>query len=149
MRELEGAITEITGLVCTTMLGIEVEPCAPHRSKPGERAMVGCVQITGTWSGAVLVSCEPDFAVFVAKRLFKTPGEPTLDDERDAIGEISNMIAGNLKALLPAPSFLALPTVSDGTDSALEVLQSRPVDKYELLAGGHPLTVVVLAKDVS
>jgi chemotaxis protein CheX len=149
MRELEGAITEITSLVCTTMLGIEAEPCAPHQPKPGERAMVGCVQITGTWSGAVLISCEPDFAVFIAKRLFGTTGEPSLEEERDALGEVSNMIAGNLKALLPAPSFLALPTVTDGTDSAMEILGSRPIDKYEVLAGGHPLTVVVLARDVS
>jgi CheY-specific phosphatase CheX len=149
MRELEGAITEITSLVCTTMLGIEAEPCAPHQRKPGERAMVGCVQITGSWSGAVLISCEPDFAVFVAKRLFGTTGETSPEEERDALGEISNMIAGNLKALLPAPSFLALPTVSDGTDSFLEVLRSRPVDKYDLLAGGHPVTVVVVTRELS
>lgn len=146
MLELKGAITEIVSNVCLAMLGLEVEPGPTRVAVPGERAMVACVQITGGWSGAVLVSCSPGFASLAAKTIFACPGQPSLDEERDAIGELGNMIAGNLKALLPGPSFLALPTVGDGVDGILAVLGSRPVETFELLAGGHQVTVVVVER---
>jgi chemotaxis protein CheX len=147
MHELEGPVTEIVSSVCTNMLGLEVTPDVPHVQAPGERHLVGCVQITGAWSGAVLISCSPDFARLAAKIIFANPGEPSLADEHDALGEISNMIAGNLKAVLPAPSFLALPTVSDSIDGVLQVLGSRPIARFELLAAQHPLAVVLVTRD--
>lgn len=116
---------------------------------PGAHTMVGCVQITGTWCGAVLVQCSPEFAAKAARIIFASEGTGGEDDERDALGELTNMIAGNLKALLPSPSFLALPTVSEGIDHVLEVLGSRMVDKYELSVAGEQLTVVVVMRHLS
>jgi CheY-specific phosphatase CheX len=136
-------------MVCNTVLGLEVEPGAGYVREPGARTMVGCVQITGTWSGAVLVQCSPEFAAKAAKIIFSTEGIPTLEEERDALGELSNMIAGNLKALLPSPSFLALPTISDGIDNVLAVLGSRVLEKFELSVGGEPMTVIVVMRHLS
>jgi chemotaxis protein CheX len=149
VRELEGAITQIVGMVCTTMLKLDVEPRQGIVRSPGERTMVGCVQITGTWSGAVLVQCDPQFASLAAKIIFSTDGAPTQEEERDALGEIANQIAGNLKALLPSPSFLALPTISDGVDNVLEVLGSRVIEKFELQVAEHELTVVLVMRSIS
>jgi chemotaxis protein CheX len=147
VRDLEETIVEIVTGVCTTMLGMDVQHGAPRVPTPGERTMVGCVQITGSWSGAVLVSCSPEFTRQVTKILFDNPEEPSLEDERDALGEFTNMIAGNLKAILAAPSYLGLPTVSDGVDNILSVLKSRLIEKFELLAGGHPVTVGLVIRD--
>ena len=63
--------------------------------------------------------------------------------------EIANQIAGNLKALLPSPSFLALPTISDGVDNVLEVLGSRVIEKFELQVAEHELTVVLVMRSIS
>ena len=144
MRELEGAITEIVSMVCSTTLGLDVAPGGDYTPAPGERVMVGCVQITGAWSGAVLVSCRAEFARLAAKLIFGS--NETLEEERDALGELSNMIAGNIKALLPGPSFLSLPTLSDGVDGVLQVLGSRLLEKFELSVAGEPLTVVVVKR---
>lgn len=144
MRELEGAITEIVSMVCSTTLGLEVSPGEEYNPAPGERIMVGCVQITGTWSGAVLVSCRAEFAQLAAMTIFGS--NETHEEERDALGELTNMIAGNIKALLPAPSYLSLPTISDGVDGVLSVLGSRVLERFELRVADQPLTVVVVKR---
>lgn len=144
MRELEGAITEIVSMVCSTTLGLEVYPGDDYTPPPGERVMVGCVQITGAWSGAVLVSCRAEFARLAAMLIFGS--NEGADEERDALGELSNMIAGNIKALLPSPSFLSLPTISDGVEGVLKVLGSRVLEKFELRVADEPVTVVVVKR---
>ena len=128
------------------MLGLEAEPREGLAREPGAHTMVGCVQITGTWSGAVLVQCSPEFAAKAAQIIFASEGTPSDEDERDALGELSNMIAGNIKALLPGPSFLSLPTLSDGVDGVLQVLGSRLLEKFKLSVAGEPLTVVVVKR---
>jgi chemotaxis protein CheX len=149
VHELQGAVNEIVGMVCSTVLGLEAEPGDGLVREPGERTMVGCVQITGTWSGAVLVQCTRAFASKAAQIIFTTEQSPSVEDARDALGELSNMIAGNLKALLPSPSFLALPTISDGIDNVLDVLGSRVVDKFDLSVAGEQITVVVVMRHLS
>jgi CheY-specific phosphatase CheX len=111
--------------------------------------MVGCVQITGSWSGAVLVSCSPEFTHLVAKILFNNAAEASSEDERDALGELTNMIAGNLKAILAAPSYLGLPTVSDGIDGVLALPKSCQIENFELLADGHRVTVGLFVSDTA
>lgn len=145
MQELASAVAEIVEMVCTSMLGLEVLPGEARSACPGERALVGCVQLTGSWSGAVLVSCTGDFAQLVAQLIFGATTASS-DEERDALGEITNMIAGNLKTLLPSPSFLGLPTVSDSVDGVLEVMRSHVVEKFDLRAAGHPVSVVLITR---
>jgi chemotaxis protein CheX len=144
---LEASIVQVVESVCSTMLELEVVPGTTRVPTPGARTLVGCVQIAGAWSGAVLVSCDPGFARLAARIIFEMAGEPSAEEERDALGELSNVIAGNLKTLLPAPSHLALPTVADGIDGVLDVLGSRRVENVELLAGGHRVTVTMVVRN--
>jgi chemotaxis protein CheX len=95
----------------------------------------------------VLVSCDPGFASLAARIIFEVAGEPSLEEEREALAELTNMIAGNLKTLLPSPSRLALPTVADGNDDVLAVPGSRRIENVELCAAGHPITVRVVTPD--
>jgi len=39
--------------------------------------------------------------------------EVTSDEIGDALGELANVLGGNVKAMLPAPSTMSLPTVSE------------------------------------
>jgi hypothetical protein len=43
------------------------------------------------------------------------------DDVRDSVGEIINMIGGNLKSVLPAGVGLSMPSVVEGADSAYRI----------------------------
>ena len=73
--------------------------------------------------------------------------EVSLDDVRDALGEITNMIGGNVKALLPTPSRLSLPTVVEGADYAVTVPRTKPAGVVSFRTGTEMLVIRILAAE--
>jgi len=97
------------------MLQMELEPVAEYFTT--HDGIGACVQITGAWEGAVRVDCSKALAQIATSRfLAVTPEEVSIDQIRDAMGELANMSAGSVKPLLPPPCQLSLPTVADGSD---------------------------------
>lgn len=77
-----------------------------------------CVQITGTWMGLVTINCPEPLAHKIAEIMFQmAPGTAGQEELQDALGEITNMIGGNIKALMPPPCNLSLPIVAVGGHS--------------------------------
>ena len=74
------------------------------------------------------------------------PAAAGLEEVRDALGELTNMLGGNLKALLPGPCFLGLPTVVSGHDYAVRVLESRLLLQVGFFSRGLPFLVRVLQR---
>lgn len=109
---LESEITQVTTLVWESVLGIVLAP--RERVSAVARPVVGCVRVTGAWNGAVTIECGESIARGAAATMFgvapRLAGAPEI---RDAIGELVNMTGGNVKALLPAVSALALPTIEE------------------------------------
>ena len=69
------------------------------------------VQITGPWCGAVVVTCDQATAVGLTECLLRArpPAVIETEDVEDALGELANVLGGNVKAALPGPSTLGLP----------------------------------------
>ena len=87
----------------------------------GRPRLVGRVEITGQWEGAVTIDCDAELAARIAAVMFgMEDGGAEPDEIRDALGELANMAGGNIKSLLPAPSQLSLPTVSDPSEEAAD-----------------------------
>jgi chemotaxis protein CheX len=61
----------------------------------------------------------------------------------DALGELTNMIAGNFKSLLPQPCDLSLPVVTQGTDYAFRVLDSEVVNRLDFECEDSPFVVTI------
>ena len=79
-------------------------------------SITSCVHISGTWDGAVAISCSDRLARSVTESMFgMTDGEAGPADIEDAVGELVNIVGGGLKSLLPGPSVLSLPTVTGGS----------------------------------
>jgi chemotaxis protein CheX len=103
---------------------------------------VGRVAVTGRWQGWVLLACPTRLARAAAAAMFDLPAEKLTDDEvADAVGELTNMIGGNIKGLLPGPSHLSMPAVTVGTTSSVPVPHAVLVSTVSLLCEGLPLTV--------
>jgi len=83
---------------------------------PVETVWSAGVSISGTWQGNVTVELGTTAAVALTARMLALgPGEAVADaDLADAIGELVNMIGGNVKSLMPGPSMLSLPMVAAG-----------------------------------
>lgn len=72
-----------------------------------------CIQMSGAWTGEVICNASDDLIQKVASTMFQVSEELTTSEQRsDAMGELVNMIGGNLKALLPSPSYLSLPVLN-------------------------------------
>jgi chemotaxis protein CheX len=105
---------------------------------------VGRVALTGDWQGCVLLRCPTRLARTAASAMFDLPAERLTDDEvADALGELTNMIGGNLKSLLPGSSHLSMPAVTVGASSAVRMPRAVLVNRVSLACEGLPLTVSV------
>ncbi|QOV88115.1 chemotaxis protein CheX [Humisphaera borealis] len=115
-----------------------------------ERQMAAYVQISGAWDGTVALHCTHDLAAAAAASMFNVPlASVTSRDELDALGELANMIGGNLKPLFPGPSHLSLPTVIGGVSYAARVPGSRVIGRHHFESGGHPFSVAVMEREKS
>ncbi len=78
-----------------------------------ETAVLAFIEITGNWHGSVRISCSVQAAKHIAAGMFGKSEIDVEDDElSDAVGEFTNIIGGNIKALFPSPCNLSLPGVA-------------------------------------
>jgi chemotaxis protein CheX len=118
---------------------------ADGQARPGGGDLtVGCVTVTGAWQGRVLLACPAQLARMAAAAMFDLPAEQ-LDDREvaDALGELTNMVGGNIKSLIPGPSRLSMPAVTVGAAPTVKPPRAALVATVSLACEGLPLTVSV------
>jgi CheY-specific phosphatase CheX len=107
--------------------------------------MIACVSITGASNATLRIACPAGAANRIAQTMFLLPEEEIGEGEaRDALGEIANMTAGNIKALLDGPSQLGLPVVSTGRDLVTLVPGTRPALEVSFRWDDDPVVVTLL-----
>jgi chemotaxis protein CheX len=100
--------------VWASFLAVHIIQIPIDQTLAGRPSMVGAVRVTDAWFGAVVLEMTPGLSRQVAATMFgSTPDVITDAEVVDALGELTNMIGGNIKSLLPAPSQLSLPMVSE------------------------------------
>ncbi len=106
-------LVEVTHGVIFPLLG-QVDDLA-DRDSIGSDLLRGSVSIQGKSRAIVTVDCSDTLARRLSAAMFDTT-ENALSDEdvEDALGEIANIIGGNIKALLPGPCVLGLPKIEHG-----------------------------------
>jgi CheY-specific phosphatase CheX len=82
----------------------------------------------------------------LADQMFQTNEPLTLDEVRDALGEFTNMIAGNVKALFPGPSRISLPAVAAGSDYRFDVVDGSALTTVSFSSDGQPLRVTLFQR---
>jgi len=141
-------IRAVTENVFASLTEFTVVPVAVETiDRAGKRYVTAAVHITGEWEGTVAVACDDDLAREITGVFFGV--EPTEADDgeiNDAIGEVANMIGGNVKALMPAPSQLSLPTVTTGVDYMVTFPGTTEAAREGFKVEGRDLVVTVLRK---
>lgn len=141
-------LAEVVESVWTSMLGFEVVPSdEPYAYGDGSLHMSGTVQITGCWDGAVMVEVTETLARHLAATMFGLEDAELGDEEvRDALGEMANMIGGNVKGMLVGDARLSLPTVAEGRDFRVSVPGSGVVRELTYRCEGFPMRVQLLTR---
>ncbi|MSV30330.1 MAG: chemotaxis protein CheX [Bryobacterales bacterium] len=110
-----GELAQIVESVFAARLNLEV---AETRTPwfPAECRLTAAVHLAGDWNGAVLLECDRSQACQFAGRFLSLDPPGTVDDVvRDMLGELANMIGGNLKSVLSRGIHLSRPLVVDGS----------------------------------
>lgn len=112
--------------------------------------MTSCVQITGEWEGAIVLYCSSNFAKRAAAIAFgMEEPEVQFEEMQDILGELANIIGGNIKSLVPGSCQLSLPSVIEGRDYRFGVIGGQITFQYRLTCLGEPIHCAVFQKDPS
>lgn len=139
-------IEEIAGSVFATMLNLELSRI-DVATPPDHDMLLATVHIAGEWTGSVVLALSPEMARVSAGAMLMIPeSDVTSADEQEVASEIANMIGGNLKSLLPGPSFLSLPTIVSGREFGQQVHDAELLDDIQLANYAGLLRVRLYAK---
>lgn len=129
--------------IWASFLDLPLEPVPADTVDVSAKSMVGgVVHVQDAWVGAVQLECSADFAAMAAARMFAADGSVTQPDLDDALGELTNMIGGNIKSLLPAPSVLSLPVVRHAVGLS-GVPGLTALSRVAFLAAGEPIFITI------
>lgn len=117
-------IAQIVYDVFQTMLSLEVTPLEGGQTEPAG-GLTAAVQFLGESKGAVLLHCTTEQAIGFTSRMLGEQPESLNDDVRDVLGELANVVGGNLKPLFSPGVALSMPMVAEGNDHALRLCESH------------------------
>jgi chemotaxis protein CheX len=139
----EEELHEIVEVVWMTVLNLPIEF--------GEEAelalcdyLISEIQISGAWEGVVTVRASDEFLVHAASVMFSCPVDDLTDmDRSDTLTELTNMLGGTVKCMLPEPCDLSLPHIIMA-DAAV----GTEHDWVNFNCANTPLAIAVTAKVV-
>ena len=146
MLIVESNIYQITESVWELMLGLPVarqDEAGPAQAR--DDSITGFIQITGAWEVTVLMECSTELARQATGRMFdKAASEVGVDELRDAVGELTNMIGGGFKSLIPGTCNLSMPLLLDGNDYCVTLPSRGVVSEVGFVCKKQPLRVRLL-----
>jgi chemotaxis protein CheX len=139
----ENDLAEMVEQVWMSYLDPEgVSPLIPTGDDHQPSEVHSSVSISGTWTGHVVyasstVAARKAAAAFLAME----PGEVSPEDLTDVLGELANIVGGNVKAMLPAGCFLSLPQVVMAPESATKYPNAERITGLYGVWEGEPVNV--------
>ncbi len=124
-------------------LNLDLEQTAPTLDD-AEITGSASVSISGSWDGIVRLDFAAGLPGELAAAMFMMePADVSEDEIADAVGELANMLGGNLKSLLPEHSRLSLLSVVLGSSVTLRVTGATLVRRVDFTCGGSALRVTL------
>jgi chemotaxis protein CheX len=142
-REAWAPLLELaTREVFQLMLGCELVLPTEEINPPfGVTSMVG---LAGKLCGVLSVHCDQKAGALMTSKMLGVPLDKVGSEMSDALGEISNMVAGNFKNKISGLGdgcMLSPPTVVTGSDFSTYSLSDTPALETRLLFEGSPLVI--------
>jgi chemotaxis protein CheX len=141
---LDSELTAIVDAIATTMFDAQLQPVAHEDAHFEASAVSASIALSGAFCGVLRATfSEPLARALAGTMMAQEPAESTPDDLRDVTGELVNIVAGNLKAVLPSPCQLSLPQVQDALTHSADAFAPIGTASFELM--GQSLRVELFA----
>jgi chemotaxis protein CheX len=143
----ENDLAEMVEQVWESYLDPEgVSPLIPTYDENQPSEVHSSVSITGSWTGHVVyasstIAARRAAAAFLAME----PDEVSPDDLSDVLGEIANIVGGNVKAMLPPGALLSLPQVVLAPENATVYPNAERISGVYGMWEGEPVSVSMWA----
>ena len=134
------------------MLAMKLEVCDSVDSAESQiDRIVASVNFAGDVLGVVSIIAERSFARIITGKMIDQPLEKVQDEEeiRDVIGEICNIVGGNLKGGFSDSGLsceISLPSITSGKDFKIEVLNMARYERFSFQFYEHKIFVEVCVK---
>lgn len=138
-------MVQVTQSVFETLLNLPVSVLETGSGIPNS-PLTGAIFYAGAWQGALLLECSEQQARAWSSRLMSIE-QPTEEDARDGLGELTNVLAGNLKPLLAPGVSISTPSVVRGSDYSLHVLRGHRTERVEFSEEHGPFRVTFAKVD--
>lgn len=116
---LPNDLMQVVESVFGTMMNLDVGECGEPWFHSSDR-LTSAVHLAGEWNGALLLECTGRQACRFTGRFLGMDAPDRVDDVvRDVLGELANMIGGNLKCVLTQGIRLSLPSVMNGSSDRI------------------------------
>ncbi len=108
-------LNEIIDKVWKMTLRFRIKPIKSELQRPEPLdLLLASVTISGAWQGVLTLGCSTCVARSAAAAMFGKPAVNTNPEEiRDALGELTNMVGGNVKTMLKGDCRLSVPRIVD------------------------------------
>jgi chemotaxis protein CheX len=150
-EQIAGYVIDATKEVFSTMVMMEVIDDFPLK-EPVSRfkcSITGMVGFAGTYSGVISIHCPVDLALKITSNMLGVDCDEINDDLNDAIGEIANMLGGNVKQVLSKGGLdvkLSIPTVISGEDYTVNSLSDNDCVVVPFTVKGYTMLVGLTLK---
>lgn len=132
-------LTEAVDVVCLTVFDMPVS-ASLRLELLADECMDARIDISGAWQGSVQVRASQKFLRLAASRVFlKDIDEVDRQDCIDTITELTNMLGGTVKCMLPESCSLGLPMI------VIRDQDETAVDEWHYFDCAHqPMAVAVV-----
>jgi chemotaxis protein CheX len=139
----ENDLAEMVEQVWMSYLDPEgISPLIPTYDQNQPSEMYSSVSISGSWSGHVVYACSAAAARRAAAAfLAMEVDEVGEEDLADVLGELANIVGGNVKAMLPPGCFLSLPQVVLAPETTTKYPNAERISGVYGLWEGEPVNV--------
>lgn len=134
MEQVWASYLDPEGISPLIPTGDETQPAETHAS----------VSITGSWTGhLVFASSAAGARRAAAAFLAMSPAQVSPAEVADVLGELANIVGGNVKAMLPPGCFLSLPRVAPGPGPSISDPEARRITGLYGVWLGEPVSVSI------
>ncbi len=146
MKQSELILKDVISNVIAELAMMVVEEPEEWKDPPHE--LTGHIKFTGPENGKVIIKCSYDFAAELASNLLGISKEQITEAEGlDAIGELLNVICGNLVTELfgkKTAYILSVPIIE--WDDKSNWSDAQIVDSLHLTIDGHPVKFLLITE---
>ncbi|MEJ2007315.1 MAG: chemotaxis protein CheX [Acidobacteriota bacterium] len=145
MEQWTEKIAQAVSAVFQSMIGSKLEQ-SDGEMDPGQLGLTAVIGLTGSPAGILTVSSKFAAASKIAVRMLGNEMSGSEEYARDALGEVCNMVAGNLKSSLPKPEDrcqLSVPTVISGANYQIKSLLYGEKHSVTFRFEGEPILITL------